>query len=317
MNKYLKEILKFLLGFIIILLVIAFVFSLYINKIKRKNDEFAKNNVISYKKNENRIEYQYSQDMLNTVQIEKVKNPENKNIEYNIYYPINTDEKIPLIIWSGDEDSTDDDYKKSLESLSSYGFLVLYNQEKNTGDGKSTYQAIEAIDTLNKEKDSALYEKVDMENIGLGGHGQGACEALNASYLKKNNNIKSIFLTSLPKLGTIKNHFNFKDKSSMIYDLSKVSHPIFITAGSGKIDSFYCPLEAISEEINKIDKKVEAYGAIRKKYDNNLVNNYHPLGYMNAWFAYTLQKDTTAANAFIVNEELKNNPKWAYVKDNR
>lgn len=124
-------------------------------------------------------------------------------------------------------------------------------------------------------------------------------------------------MTSLPKLGLINNDFSIKNRNKISYNFEKVSHPIFITAGTGKFDSFSCPLEDISENINKIDPKIEAYGALRKKYDNNLVNNYHALGYMNAWFDYKLNKDTTAANAFMINEEIKNNPKWARIRDNR
>lgn len=316
MKKYLKEILKFFLVFLLILLGIGLVFSLYMNNIKKKNDEFARNDRISYKKNVNRIEYEYTTKSTDSVQKELVKDPDDKNKSYELYYPMDAKKKLPLIIWAGDKDLKTTDYEKSLESLSSYGFAVIAMEGANLGQGTSTYQALNLMDKLNKDKYFSLYKKIDMENIGLGGHGQGACEVLNASYLK-DNHVKSIFITSLPKLGSLKNKFTFKDKSNLSYDMTKVSQPIFISAGSGKLDSFYCPLEAISEEIYLVDKNVEAYGAIRKKYDNNLVNNYQPLGYMNAWFAYSLKKDTTAANAFIEKQELKNNPSWAYVKDNR
>lgn len=317
MNKYLKEILKFFLVFILILLGLGLVFSLYMNSIKKKNDSFAKEDRISYKKNTNRIEYEYSGENIEDIQEEYISDNKDKSA-YKIYYPTNIDTKLPLIIWACDKNSSSKDYDKSLASLASYGFAVLSLEKGNDlGDGKQTQEAMDLMDKLSRDKDFALYDKLDIEKIGLAGHGQGACEVVNAASLKDKDKIKSIFLTSLPKIGTLKNNFAFQNKSKLAYDMKKVTQPIFITAGSGKIDSFYCPLDAISENINLIDKDVEAYGAIRKKYDNNLVNNYHALGYMNAWFAYTINKDVTAANAFIVTEELKNNPSWAYVKDNR
>lgn len=317
MRKYLEEILKFLLGFILFILTIFIIITIHTSKIKEKNNEFAKSDQIIYKKNENRIEFEYSKDNLSQIQKEFIKYPEDINNEYLLYYPQYKDEKLPLIIWSGDSKSTYEDYEKSLKSLSSLGFIVLSFPPDSLGSGKATYEAIDFSKTLNNDKNSNLFNTIDLDKIGLAGHGKGACEVLNASYLQDNDSIKSIFLTSLPKLGTIENDFSLKDKSNLSYDIKKVSHPIFITAGSGKIDSFYSPLESLSEDINNIDPNIEAYGAIRKKYDNNLVNNYHPFGYMNAWFSYTLNKDTTAANAFIVNEEIKNNPKWACIKDNR
>lgn len=317
MKKYIKEILKFLLGFILVFLTIFMIFTIHTNRIKQKNNEFVKSDQLTYKKNQNRIEFEYSKNDFSKIEKEVIKEPANVNNEYIIYYPQYVDKKLPLIIWSGNKGSSYKDYEKSLKGLSSLGFIVLSFSENSIGSGNATYKAIEFSKTLNDNKDSNLFKKIDIDNIGLAGHGEGACEVLNASYLKDNNSIKSIFLTSLPKLGSIENDFAFIDKSNLVYDMKKVSKPIFITAGSGKIDSFYSPLEALSENLNNVNPSVEAYGAIRKKYDNNLVNNYNSLGYMNAWFAYTLNKDTTAANAFIVNEEIKNNPKWACIKDNR
>ncbi|MDD7305135.1 MAG: hypothetical protein PUG67_00955 [Peptoniphilaceae bacterium] len=317
MNKYLKETLKFLFGFILIILAIFFVYRLHLHNIIKKNEEFAKYNTISYKQNVNRIEYEFSKNPAEDIQEETITDKKDKSKKYQIFYPLNKDKKLQPIFFSTDENLTYKDYEKSLQSLASFGFLVLVNEDSTNGNGENTYKAIETLASLNKDRSFSLKDKIDMNNIGLGGHGVGACEALNASYLKNNDSIKAIFLTSLPKMGTINNKFLLKNKSSLAYDMKKVNKPIFITAGSGKIDSFYCPLEALSENINSVNKNVEAYGAIKKKYDNNLVNNYHPLGYMNAWFNYSLKKDTTAANAFIVRNELKNNPSWAYVKDNR
>lgn len=317
MRKYLKEILKFSLYFILIVLTIFIILTIRSNNIKQKNNNFAMFDKITYKKNENRIEFEYSKNNSNNIKKEYIKDPLDINNKYLLYYPKNLDRKLPLIIWSGKSKSTYEDYETSLKSLSSKGFIVLSLFGNPSGDGKSTYKALDFLKSLNDDKNSNLFNLIDLDKIGLAGHGEGACEVINASYLKDNNSIKSIFITSPPKLGVIENSFSLKDKSKLIYDMKKISHPIFITAGSGKFDSFYSPLESLSEDINNINPNVEAYGAIRKKYDNNLVNNYHPFGYMNAWFAYTLCKDTTAANAFIVNEEIKNNPRWACIKDNR
>lgn len=317
MKKYLKEVVKFIVVLIVIILGLSLILSLYTNSIRKANDEFAKSDQIAYKKNVNRIEYEYSNENLENVQKEKVKDPDRKDSNIQIYYKNQTEDKLPLIIWTTDKDKTSEDYELSLESLASYGFLVVVNEGRDLGDGQSIQDLIDSLHTLNSDKNFSLYQKVDLDKIGLAGHGLGACETVQASYIKDNQAIKSLFLTSLPKLGALKNNFLVKDRSKLAYDMSKVKTPCFITSGSGKIDSFYSPLEAISEEINVMDKYVEAYGAIRKKYDDNLVNNYHPLGYMNAWFAYTLKRDTTAANAFIVREEIKNNPAWAWVKDNR
>lgn len=84
MKKYLKEILKFFLVFLLILLGIGLVFTLYMNNIKKKNDEFARNDRISYKKNVNRIEYEYTTKSTDSVQKELVKDPDDQNKSYEL-----------------------------------------------------------------------------------------------------------------------------------------------------------------------------------------------------------------------------------------
>lgn len=315
MNKYLKEILIYLFSLLIVAISVFLLYNYKINKIKEDNLHFQKNDKITYIQNENRIEYEFSKPIKN--KIETVIFLDSDNKKYTAFYPKEIKSKVPIILWINNSNLNINDYEKSLKSLSSYGFIVCVPEDDVKGDGRNLSQIIRNLHKINKYKTLALYNKIDLEKIGLAGHGYGGCEVLNCLNKSNKDIVKSIFITSLPQITTIKNEYSFTNKKDMIYNMKNISQPIFITAGSGNFDSFYSPSEAISEEINSIPAYVEAYGAIRKKYDNNLVNNNHPLGYMNAWFAYTLKKDTTAANAFIINEELQNNPRWAMIKDNR
>ena len=143
----------------------------------------------------------------------------------------------------------------------------------------SASASLDYILTLNSDSNSKFYGKIDVDNIGIGGHSQGGLGTINAVTAQDNGNrYKVMYAASAPTL--------------------QIS-------------------VELQEKYNNISDGVPKIIARRKDTDHGDMLPYAD-GYMTAWFMYHLQGDEETGAAFLGdNAEILNNANWQDVQKNR
>lgn len=251
------------------------------------------------------MEYLYGQDLQG--QIGEYHEDVDNDVfsEYVVYYPAGLSERYPVVVWGNGTGGTYRDYEAALKSLASYGFVVIGNDSQNNGSGQEIYEMGLYAEKLNSDPDSIFCGRLDTARMGVGGHSQGACGAVNAAtkFERSQELFSSVFPTSMPNIGMCVDRFGY-----WAYDMSLVEMPCFLTSGSGPFDAgSVAPLSSVQENFQNIPEGVPAVMAIMAVADHNIVNKFNACGYMNAWFCWTLKGDEQAAQVFIGQEELAHN----------
>lgn len=73
------------------------------------------------------------------------------------------------MIFANGTGSTLSTYKSFLNHLSSWGFIAVGNDDKNTRTGASLEKTIKFLIDENENENSVFYQKIDLDNIGIGG----------------------------------------------------------------------------------------------------------------------------------------------------
>lgn len=253
--------------------------------------------------------------------------------KYALWYPEKLEqstEKYPVVIFANGTGSASATYKSFLTHLASWGFIAVGNDDQNTKTGDSLNKTINFLIEENNKQDSPFYQKIDLDNIGIGGHSQGGSAVYNMAGKQSNKNrIKAIYTVS----ATSSYHTNvFKD--GWEYDLSLVSVPTFMTAGTGAFDAGTAnskdvksdekagimqgitPLWSLEENYNNLPDNVDKIYARKKDVDHG-DSHLQMDGYMTAWFMYWLKGDKEAGNVFFGNTaEIKTNGNYQDVRVN-
>lgn len=107
---------------------------------------------------------------------------DNKSIKkVRVWYPKtleNNSEKYPMIVVVNASGVPAFRYEPFFKRLASWGFIVVGNEDGQTGTGETTSITLDYM--LNISSDSKLYNKIDKENIGIIGYSQGGAGALRA-----------------------------------------------------------------------------------------------------------------------------------------
>ncbi len=231
--------------------------------------------------------------------------------KYEIWYPSEMKESsstYPLVIMANGTGITASKYKSVFKHLASWGFIVVGNEDENSRTGASTATTLDFMLDLNKDSQSDFYGKIDVDNIGVGGHSQGGVGAINAVTNQSNGNYYKALYTA----STTSGFFARKEALGIdwSYDVSKVNIPYFMVAGTGAFDAGtaeditategqgIAPLWSISENYAAIPNTVTKVMARRVNTDHGDMLT-HADGYMTAWFMWLLQGDKEAAKAFI------------------
>lgn len=247
--------------------------------------------------------------------------------KYAIWYPEKLesgDHKYPVVIFANGTGSKSNTYKSFLTHLASRGFISVGNDDENTRTGDSLNKTIEFLIAENENKDSMFYHKIDIENIGIGGHSQGGPAVFNmAGKQSHKEKIKAVYAVS----PTSSYHTNIF-KNGWEYDLSLVHVPVFMTAGTGAFDAGtanekdiesdekkgimqgIAPLWSLEENFNNLPKDIDKIYARKKGIDHG--DSYLQTdGYMTAWFMHWLQDDDEAGKVFFgENAEILTNGNW-------
>ena len=225
--------------------------------------------------------------------IKKAEKPINK---YTIYYPSeleSNNKKYPMVILVNGTGGKATKYEPLLQHLASWGFIVVGNQDKGTGTGKTTITTLKYMLSENKNSESIFFNKIDVDNIGITGHSQGGAATMNA--ITKYDESK-YFKTAIP-ISPVSEKTAL-ETTNYSYDSSKVNIPIFILAGTS--GDFEIEIVIPFEEMQKMYDKITSSKIMARKtemtHDDML---YKAEGYVTAWFMWQLQGDKEASKAFI------------------
>ena len=258
------------------------------------------------------IEKYYQEHYIYAVSSIDYKVKENRYDTIKIFYPNEikyiSSKKYPLIIMANGTGVRVEKYKPILLHLSSWGFIVVGNNDDSSALGDSTSKTLDFILDLNKN-DNLFKDRIDLNNIGVAGHSQGGVGAIHSiTNFDNSKYFKCCCVASTPTESLI-NSFHLNDFK---YDISLVKIPLFMTASTGNVDKKITPLEELKENYNKVN--VPCVVGRRKNVDHG---DFLMAGdaYVTAWFCYYLKGDEKAKDAFVgENAEIKHNPLWTDVE---
>ncbi|MCR1952313.1 alpha/beta hydrolase [Clostridium sp. DSM 100503] len=308
---------------VILLIIIGGVFILL------KVIEYRVNHYYNYLETEKNLEKKYSEFGEYEVSFKSFDADSDVFKKYEIWYPTdleNSNKKYPLIVVANGTGITASKYKAFFKHLASWGFVVIGNEDENSRSGESSSKSLDYVLKLNQDKNSIFYNKIDTDNIGIGGHSQGGVGTINAVNNWGNGKLyKAMYTASAtsPFLGQ-EGHLG----TDWAYDVTKINIPYFFIAGTEYFDAGeaisieettgqgICPLYAMKDIYSKLTTEYKVMG--------RLVNVDHGAtyqkadGYMTAWFMYWLKDDLQAGGVFFEEDsEILTNANWQDVKINK
>jgi hypothetical protein len=237
--------------------------------------------------------------------------------KYKIWYPnelVNSFNAYPIVLLVNGTGVPYSKYEPIFEHLASWGFVVIGNNEEWTATGQSASLMLDFITLFNTNPQSVLYNKLNLEKIGISGHSQGGVGAIHAvTNFDNSSKYLSIYTASTTSLSMIE---SWNIDKSWIYDVSKIEIPYFMVAATGNIDAkTIAPLSSLEENFSKLNNNELTVMARRKNIDHGNTLDYAD-GYMTAWFRFTLLNDLEAAKVFIGNspEIQQNSTNWQDVR---
>ena len=268
-------------------------------------------------KSDAELEYKYSQPGEFDVESRTVETGDEVIGNLSVWYPkLAQGEKFPVIIVANPSALPASNYKPFFERLASWGFVVVGNEESQTGKGegidKTVDQLFGLVDT------HPLREVIDYDRIGLVGYSQGGAGALAAVSVQKNSDkFKALFTGSAVCPDVAKDY-------GWTYDTSKITIPYFMAAGTGDSDAGndaedvvgVAPYTALMDSYDSMDENVpKIRGRIVGAEHSDVLKRCD--GYMTAWMLYQLKGDTEAAKAFTGSDaEINGNANWQDVEKN-
>lgn len=214
--------------------------------------------------------------------------------KFEVYYPASLEEgggPYPAVVFVNGTGIGGSKYKALFWHLASWGFIVLGNEDPSTCTGASSSATLAYLLEENANPDSAFYQKVDLENIGLSGHSQGGAGVFNAATVSEHS---GLFKTAVALSPT---NEETAAALNMTYDLTKLSIPTLMLAGTvGDFETqLVIPLEQMEKMYGRMD--VPKVMARRTGCDHGQML-YAADGYVTAWLMWHLQGDQEAAGAF-------------------
>lgn len=293
-----KKVMK-ILGIIMIFLVaLVAVFLIYaaINHYKALHTPLYEDNYYENFSSEGKLEKLYAGIGSYEVAYQEIKS-DNKSIKnIRIWYPSEMDtykEKYPLVMVVNASQTTAEIYKPFFKRLASWGFIVVGNDDPQTGTGDT---ASETLDYMLKE--SFISDRIDIENMGIIGYSQGGAGALAALTEHENGKLYKTIFTGSAAYPFLAGNFGWK------YTPESINISYFMTAGTGKTDDMN-----VADDVLKVRARSAGseHEQMLEKTD----------GYMTAWLLYQLKGDEQAGSAFTgENAEMMSNASWQDVMKN-
>ena len=199
-------------------------------------------------------------------------------------------------------------YRPVFEHLASWGFIVIGNDDSNAWNGLSALDSLDKALCQNSTEGSPLYQRIDLDRIGVVGHSQGAMGAINAA--TEDDRFKVLYAASCPQKSLAK-------KLGWSYSMKTISIPTMLVAGTGRIDRRISPLDSLLLLAEELPNTTPMLLGRLKGVEHRYVLHEGD-AYMTAWLRQFLTDDADAAAALTSdNPEILNNPRWQDVNMNR
>jgi dienelactone hydrolase len=238
-----------------------------------------------------------------------------KEKHFKFFHPKATG-KYPLVVMVNGTGVPYQQYEQVFEHLASWGYAVVGDDYDQSWDGVYPDKALSFA--LSNGETSPW---VDEKKIAIGGHSQGGEGTFNAAIDFANSpKYKCLFALSATnqelalslgwghKLGS-----DGKAASdSYAYDLSKISCPALMFAGTGNFDTqTVLPLEKLKENYSQIPNGIPTVMARRGDNVDHGEMLWRSDPYVVAWLEYWLKGDEEAGKAFFGSDcELAKNVHW-------
>lgn len=320
-----KKIMK-IIGIVILCIIGLIALILIIGLVKNQIDQrrpWLKDDYYTEFKSDSPLEMKYAGFGSYEVSNEVIKVEDKTIRNYRIWYPTelkDNNHEYPLIVVTNASNTAALNYEPYFERLASWGFVVIGNDDRQTGTGVSTSQTLDYILELNNDSNSVFNNKISTENIGIVGYSQGGAGALRAvTEFDNSDKYKTIFTGSAA--------YAHLSKMWGGYDPEKVSIPWFMTAGTGSSDDAgvedivnefggVSPLASQIENYNKMSSDVFKVRARVSGAEHEEMMSETD-GYMTAWMLYHLQNDEEAGKVFLGDDaELLSNSNWQDIEKN-
>ena len=105
----------------------------------------------------------------------------------------NPDQKHAIVVWGPGGGTQPSAYEGMIRRLASHGFVVIALKE-SPGNATQAIKALDWLDGLNKDSNSPLFGKLDMNTVGCSGHSMGGLESEQA--LIKDRRVLTAFLNN-------------------------------------------------------------------------------------------------------------------------
>ena len=105
----------------------------------------------------------------------------------------NPDQKHAVVVWGPGGGTKPSAYEGMIRRLASHGFVVVALKE-SPGNATQAIKALDWLDGLNKDSNSPLFGKLDMNTVGCSGHSLGGLESEQA--LIKDRRVLTAFLNN-------------------------------------------------------------------------------------------------------------------------
>lgn len=315
-----KKVLK-IIGIVVLILIILLVILSIKGYIESQKPVYEDDYYKDFQSDEE-LETKYSKLGKYEVSYEEHESENSSIKKIRIWYPKeleNNNNEYPMIIVVNASGVPAFRYEPFFKRLASWGFIVVGNEDGQTGTGETTSITLDYM--LNISNDSKLYNKIDKNNIGIIGYSQGGAGAIRAvTEFENGKNYKTIF-TGSAAYPFLANNMGWN------YDTSKIKIPYFMTAGTGKSDDSgkdsskefggVAPLSSLIENYDKITNDVFKIRArsVGTEHEDMLVQTD---SYMTAWMLYQLQDDKEASKIFVGDDaEILHNKKWQDIEKNK
>lgn len=227
--------------------------------------------------------------------------------KYEIYYPADikeSNEEYPVIVMSNGSGVRASRYAAIFEHYASWGFIVIGNEHDTAFAGDSSDASLDYLIKANDDANSVLYQKVDLENVGIVGHSQGGVGVFNAITRQSNGGMYKAAVSLSPVGEDTAKALNWT------YEPEKITIPMMVLAGTEK--------DVITiEDLQKMYSYITSDKVMAVRSNTNHPEMlYSADGYVTAWFMWQLQGDEEAAKAFEGKDaEILNNKMYQDIKN--
>ena len=319
-----KKVLKIVLILAVILLVLGIAAFQYIKSMMPGgdgNNDIAEGYYLNFK-SDAPLEMKYSQPGDYTTAYTEFPSDNESIGKIRVWYPadLETGDLVwPMILVVNASGTPAASYEPFFPRLASWGFIVVGNEDGQTGNGETASLTLNFL--LNMPSDSVLSGKIDYDSMGIIGYSQGGAGAICAVTNYENGAHYKAMFTGSAAYPTLAKNMGWE------YDVSKVTIPYFMAAGTGKSDDSgkdpetsyggVSPLSALSANYDSIADDVPKVRAraVGAEHEQMLMRSG---GYMTAWMLYQLTGDEEAGTVFLgENAEILHNANWQDVEKNR